>query len=506
MVQSFISLRQMPSLLACLLTITLGGCAVGPDYKAPGNESPQDWSSWSSADPSLKMTDSHFHPLPTPWWKSFNDPVLESLIQRALTHSADLQTAALHYAQARVQREGTAAQQLPELNASASAMRQRQSAHGASARLYDELGSTLSSSQSETSSLTQLLSKPYTDYQVGFDASWEPDLWGKVRRSLESDDADIAQQKALLGLARLSLMSDLARNYLTLRATQQHIDILRSEIDVLSQRVELIQARHMAGKLNQLDLDSQQAQLNALKAQLPTLLANEASSINQISVLAGEHPGTLRDVLAATNKTADVRLPDLALGIPSELALQRPDVQAAEAQLHSATAQIGVAKTELYPSITLTGNVGFDAYQRQDLGEWASRSWSVGPSLYLPLFNRGRLRSVVRLRELQQQEAAVNYHQTVLKAWQDVDNSLSAYSAAQQSSGELAQQVSHTQDAYQLAQARYSAGTTDYLAVLDAERQYLQARNDLVDSQKQTQIEFVAINKALGRGATAENK
>lgn len=502
MFQPFISLRQISSVVACLCTMTLAGCMVGPEYKAPYNKAPQDWSSWSSADPSLALVDNEHKPLPNPWWKSFEDPVLEGVIQHALNNSLDLKTAALHFAEARVQREGTASQLLPTVGASSRATRQRQSEHNASTRLYDALGSNTQSPLSGNSSLAQLLSDPYTSYQAGFDASWEPDFWGKVRRSLEADEANFAQQRALFRLARVSLISDVASHYFTLRATQQRINVLRSDIEVLRQRIELVNARYSAGRVNQLDLDRQQAQLNALTAQLPTLLASEAHSINQIALLSGEHPGALRDALTATAANADdsVELPDLSLGVPSELAQQRPDIQAAEAQLHRATAQIGVAKAELYPSITLTGNIGLDAYNRNDLGEWASRTWSVGPRVYLPLFNRGRLHSVVHLRELQQQEAAVNYHQTVLRAWQNVDDTLTAYSAARMRTASLTREVAYAQSAYQLATSRYSAGITDYMAVLDAERQYLQARHDLIDSRKQVYIEFVAVNKALGRG------
>ena len=490
-----------------LVALALAGCAVGPDFTRPTATAPDDWTSWRSADASLRMPVDAAQALPARWWEAFGDPVLNGLEARAASASPDLRTAALHFAQARAQRSTTAAQGGPEVNASGSINRQRQSENGAATRLYDTLGSSLSSSSSsssssiDTSSLLSALSTPFTLYQIGFDASWELDLWGRVRRSIEAADADVAQQAALLDLARLSLASDVARNYFELRTTQRQIRLMREDVAALEERMGLLQARVDGGVLDHTDLQRQRAELAALKAQQPGLLAQEGASINQIALLLGARPGALQGELAPNpDGKADGRgaLPDLALGLPSEVALRRPDIRAAEARLHSATAGIGVARADLYPSIQLGAKFGFESYLSGEFSDWGSRTWSIGPSISLPLFDHGRRKSVVHLRELQQQEAAVNYQQTVLKAWQEIDDALSAYTAERQQVQQLEARVHSAGDAYALAKARYDGGTTDYTPVLDSQRGWLQARRDLVASQGRVNTRFAAVNKAVG--------
>lgn len=337
-------------------------------------------------------------------------------------------------------------------------------------------------------------------FDASFDASWELDLWGRVRRSVEAADADVGQQAALLDLARLSLASDVARHYFELRTAQRQIGLMREDIVALEVRAGLLQARVEGGVLDHTDLQRQRAELAALKAQLPPLLAQEAASANQIALLLGERPGALQAELAPRDADVRTSLPDLALGLPSEVALRRPDIRAAEARLHSATASIGIAKANLYPSIRLGAKFGFESYLSGEFADWGSRIWSVGPSLSLPIFDHGRRTATVQLRELQQQEAAINYQQTVLKAWQEIDDALSAYSAEQQQARELKARSDAASDAYQLAQARYDGGATDYTAVLDSQRSYLQARRDLAANQGRLAARFITVNKALGNG------
>ena len=193
-----------------------------------------------------------------------------------------------------------------------------------------------------------------------------------------------------------------------------------------------------------------------------------------------------------------ITLPDLALGLPSELASRRPDIAAAEARLRAATAGIGVARAQLYPSIRLGAKFGSESYQGSEFLSWGSRLWSIGPSLDLPLFDRGRRKSVVQLRELEQQEAAVAYQRTVLSAWKEIDDALTAYTAEQQRRTELVAREQNARQAYDIAQARYEGGAVDFVAVLDSQRSYLQARFDVVASEGHLLARYVAINRALG--------
>jgi NodT family efflux transporter outer membrane factor (OMF) lipoprotein len=477
---------------ALAFSLVLAGCTtVGPDFVKPTPQAPDDWTSWRSGDESLRVPAGLGPTFPERWWQAFGDPVLDQLQQQAVLGSPDLRTAALHFVQARVQRATAASQEWPEVGLSASAYRQRQSDFGAGTRLIDILGLP-------RDKIVPLLVGPYNIYQAGFDLSWELDFWGRVRRAVESADADVTRQAALLDLARTSLASDVARNYLELRTAQQQIRLARDDIAALQDRLDILDARVRGGVLDHLDLERQRTELAAVKAQLPALLAQEAASANQIALLLGKHPGELRDLLATRAEPEKTTWPDYSLGLPSEVALRRPDIRSAEAQLHRATAGIGIARADLYPSIRIGGKFGLESYVGSEFVDWGSRTWSIGPSLDLPLFDRGRRKSVVQLRELEQQEAAVNYQRTVLRAWQEIDDALTGYAAERQQREEQSRRVESARDAYQLAQARYDGGMTDFVVVLDAQRIYLQARRDLASSEGRLGIRYVTLNKALG--------
>lgn len=482
------------TLKACLITLAVSGCTVGPDFEKPKPVAPADWASWRGADAQLQATTAVGQTLPAQWWLALGDPVLDQLQRLAFDTSPDLQTAALHYAQARVQRSTVQAQLTPQLNASGGVTRQRQSETGASTRLI----SSIADNPDSADPLIKQLSEPFTLYQAGIDASWELDVWGRISRSVEAADADIDDQRALLDLARLSLTCDVGRNYFELRTTQRQIALAREDIAALEDRLGLLQARADGGLVDHFDLERQRADLEALKAQLPPLLAQEGASSNQLTLLLGKPPGALHGLLADPNRKGGASLPDMQLGLPSEVALRRPDIRAAEARLHRATANIGVATAEMYPSISLGAKFGYESYLSGEFSDWGSRTWSVGPSLNLPLFDHGRRKSVVHLRGLEQQEAAVNYQQTVLKAWQEIDDALSGYTAERQRNEALTARAQSAEQAYGLAQARYEGGTTDFLGVLDSQRGYLQARRDLVSSEGNLYARYVMVNKAIG--------
>ncbi|XUY30601.1 efflux transporter outer membrane subunit (plasmid) [Agrobacterium sp. rho-8.1] len=496
---SSIPVRQ--AFASSLLALVLAGCTVGPDFVKPTLAAPSDWTSWRSGDASLRTPVGSETALPADWWRAFNDPVLDDLVRRGFVASPDLRTAALHVAQARVQRGNAAAQGLPQINASGQVTRQRQSEYGAGTRLFDVVAG--GASGADRDALAELLGAPFTLYQTGLDASWEIDLWGKVRRSLEAADADVVRQSALLDLARLSLVSDVARNYFDLRASQRKIAIAREDIAALNERTNLLAARTTGGINNHFDLERQRSELQGIEAQLPALLAQEAAQANQIALLVGERPGALGDLLKPVADAGKPSLPDLALGLPSEIALRRPDIRAAEARLHSATANIGVAKADLYPSIRLGGGFNLESYRSQNLFDWASRTWSIGPSVSLPLFDGGRRKRVVQLRELEQKEAAVAYQQTVLQAWQEIDDALNGYTAEQQQNGKLAARLASARAAFDLASARYRGGVITWLDVIDSQRTLLQASRDLTESNGRLGTRYAALNKAIGNSSAS---
>lgn len=481
------------------LAVLLAACTtVGPEFQRPQTPAPADWSSWTSAGADLSRSSGQPGSPQSRWWEAFNDPVLNRLEDKALAQNPDLRAAALHYAQSRAQRDVTGSQQGPDAKLQAGATRQRQSEYAAGTRILDI------TAPANRDALADSLSGPFTQYQAGIDLAWEIDLWGRVRRAVEAADADVAASAALLDQARVVIAGELASAYVSLRTTQRLQKLTRDDIAALGERTRLMAARQKHGLVNGLDVERQRVELAALEAQLPTLLEQEAQAKNRIGLLLGLRPGELSEELAASDaSSAASGLPDYTLGLPSELAARRPDIRAAEARLHQATAAIGEAQAQLYPSIRLGARAGLDSYEAGRFGEWGTRLWSIGPSLDLPLFDGGRRRTTVALRELRQQEAAIDFQRTVLRAWQEIDDALTAYAAEQQRQRRLTLKARSSADVYRLAQSRERAGLTDFLNVIDAQRADLQARRDVVSSQGRAQAQFVAVYRALG-GAPLE--
>jgi NodT family efflux transporter outer membrane factor (OMF) lipoprotein len=486
------SLRS-PYRAAWLAALALAGCAVGPDFKPETPAAPPSFADWHGGSPALIPPQARTDTAAPAGWTMFGDPVLDALEARALTANADLQGAALRFLQSRAQRSVVESQQAPQLNAGAGVTRLRQSENGETRRLLDAIHPP------NQEQLIQVLSEPHYFYQAGFDASWELDLWGRVRRAVESADANVSASQALLAQVQLSVQAEVARRYFELRAAQRQIKIARDDIAAAEETLELVKARADGGLTTDLDVTRQSAQAADLRARLPQLLAQEALADNQITLLLGDRPGALRSQLAAPPDSASTAaLPDLSLGLPSAMALRRPDIQVAQAQLHAATANIGVAVADLYPRVTIGAGFGFQSVDGDSFADWGSRQWSIGPSLQLPIFDGGRRRATVTLRELQQQEAAVSYQQTVLKAWHEIDDALSAYTAERLRNVQLADRERSSRDALQLARVRYDHGLTDFLVQLDAQRTWLQSQREYTESTSRLALGLVAVSKALG--------
>ena len=478
---------------ALALCLGMSACTVGPNFKAPVVVAPGDWSQWRSGSGDVVAVPAGTQAMPAQWWTLLGDRVLDDLERRALAASPDLQTAALHYAQARAQRGGIASAALPQVNASGGVTRERMSENGASTRLFNALAG------SNRDEITKVIGDPFTDYQAGFDAGWEIDLWGKVRRSVEAADAGVDQQGALLDLTRLAVTAEVAQAYFAMRSAQMQVRAASDDISLLQSRVELTRARMAGGLSDHAAIETDSASLRASQVGLPKARAEEAVQANRIAVALGVQPGGLRDLLKpAPFGPMPPGLPDMSLGLPSEVALRRPDVRAAEARLHAATAQIGVATADLYPSITLGGGFALESYRAQNLFDWASRTWQIGPSLSLPLFDGGRRRAAVQVRKLEEREAAVNFQVTVLKAWQEIDDALTGYTAEWQVRSDLAMRLDHAGAHAALVEARHRAGQVNYLPVIDARRAVVGAQRDLDESDARLRTRLAAINKAIG--------
>jgi NodT family efflux transporter outer membrane factor (OMF) lipoprotein len=476
--------------LACLLPAWLGaGCTVvGPDFQPPRIESPVQWQHWHGGDPTLAADADAAAALAG--WRAIADPTLEELLARADTANADLLTAALRLAQSRVQRGLAQAAGGPQVGASASATRQRQSEHGASTRLLDALGS------GNPEQLRRFLAEPHAVYDAALDLSWEVDFWGRVRRSVEVADAGIERDAALLRQARLAVRADLVNAYAQVRGTGQQLQLLRAQVAAAQDTLALTGARVAGGLAAEADRARQRTALAELQAREAPLLRTQAQVLNRIALLLGERPGTVQQLLAQA--PGELRPPPaLALGLPGQLVARRPDVQAAQARLQQATASIGVAVADLYPRLSLGGSFGLESVGTERFGEWGSRRWRIGPSLSMPVFDLGRRRGTVTLRELEQQEAAVAFQQAVLRAWHEVDDAVAAYQAERRRGAGLQARLEATRDTWQLARQRHDGGLTDALPVLEAQRSLLQAESEWVEHRTRLAVEWIGLARAL---------
>jgi NodT family efflux transporter outer membrane factor (OMF) lipoprotein len=294
-------------------------------------------------------------------------------------------------------------------------------------------------------------------------------------------------------------MAEVARDYIQLRGIQADYAITLENLNAAKDIERVTRERHANGLASQLDVVEAASQVSTECSLLPQLEQQENETINRLSFLLGQAPGALRSELRQA-KPVPPTPPTVPTGVPSDLARRRPDIREAEASLHQATAQIGVAQADFYPSITLSGSASLQASQFNQLGSWASRQFAIGPSISLPIFEGGRLKATLELRKEQQQEAAVSYQRVVLSAWHEIDNALTQYSTQQLRRDQLEATVKDDQTALRLAQAQYTAGIGSFLQVLDAERRLLAAQQDLTDNTTQTSTTLVSLYKALGGG------
>lgn len=499
-------------LISIIISTTLGACAVGPDFSPPDAKAPEKWSDTERVlNPPDDMRVPHAsmpsvsNPSSDPdphWWRQFHDVTLDSLIDRAVAGNLDLQGAVLRIVAARQQVVSAGAQGLPQIGASAKETREDLGIKGLlqSAGVYDRVGALGTSADTARQAL-DTLSGPVTIWQDGFDASWELDLFGRVRRSVESANAQTQAEIENRNDALVSLEAEVAQTYARLRGAQLLKQITLAEIDDEQKILDLTREQARVGLTSQTDVQSATAQLGSLQAQLPQFDAQIVQSLNALALLTGNPPGTLDAELGGANAGVVPPVPpDVPVGLPSTLARRRPDIRRAEAQLHAATAEVGVSVAQLYPDVSLTGQIGTRATSARYLTHWSSLFWSIGPSISLPIFEGGALRANVRIAKAQAQQAGLQYRQTVLVALRDVDNALVVYRTEQDRREALQRTVEANRMNLNLATDSYRKGITSFITVLDAERQLAQTRQQLAQSTVDVTTDLVALYKALGGG------
>ncbi|MGA7780753.1 MAG: efflux transporter outer membrane subunit [Paraburkholderia sp.] len=515
-------------LCALTLALCLAACSVGPDFHAPHADVPPQWhdpqaaasapqaASSAPAVASVPTEDSDPDPR---WWTSFADPTLDSLISRAANGNLDLQEAVLRIVEARTQEQSAAAQGLPNVRASGKYQREQLGAKGflEEAGVYnkvDQLGAPNSpinaiapgagaALENGANSALNTLTSPLNLWQVGFDASWELDLFGRVRRSVESANAQTEAAIESRNDALVSLEAEVAQTYMQLRGAQALREITQSLVDQQRDILTLTQNQAKVGLASQVDVKSAASQLAQTQAQVPQYDQQIAEALNGLAYLLGEPPGTLADELSTPAAVPPVP-PAVPVGLPSTLARRRPDIREAEANLHAATANVGVAVAQFYPDISLTGQVGTRASVASGLTHWSSLFYSFGPSISLPIFEGGALVSNLHLSQAQQQQAALDYRKTVLMALRDVDNALAVYRTDQARRAALADSVDAQQVSFDLARDSFRKGLVTFINVLDAERQLGDARQQYAQGTMQVSTDLVALYKALGGGWQAD--
>ncbi|WP_081673823.1 efflux transporter outer membrane subunit [Pseudomonas cremoricolorata] len=471
----------MKAMMRCsplLLAMALAGCSLGPDFHTPASTAP---AQWAQPKDDAATSRAEAEPLQLRWWDSFHDPRLSALIEQVAARNLDLQMASARVLQSRALRSTVAAEQAPNVRADVGYSRARNSAEG----LNDPSGNAGKAA--------------YNLWQGDLAAGWELDLWGRVRRQVEAADASVQVAENDRRGVLLSLLADTASDYIQLRAVQRTLSVTEDNLKLARHSLRLSRGRQAEGVATRLDVAQASAQVASIEARLPDLQARRDELINALSLLAAEPPGSLQRQLLApgTQPEPEQRL---AIGLPSELAARRPDIRQAEARLHAATASIGMAQADFYPRITLSGSVGFQALQLADLGSWGSRRFAFGPQLSLPLFEGGRLRGTLRLREAQQQEAAVNYRKVVLGAWHEIDDQLRRYNASQVRREHLAEAVEENRIALRTAQQQYVEGAVDFLNVLSVQSALLASEEQSIDSSAAVAQALVGLYKALGGG------
>jgi outer membrane protein, multidrug efflux system len=450
----------------------MAACAVGPNYHRP--ETPVDGQFVNAAEPGLAPGDAVQQ-----YWTGFADPVLNDLVQDALLHNRDLAAAAANLQAARAARRLAGFDQYPTVTF----------AGGYSKNLYSE----------QQAFGADFQEREFDNAQVGFDGLWELDLFGRVRRNVEAARGDVGASAATLQDARVSVIAEVTRDYFVLRGLQDQLALTKRNADNQQSTLTLTRNRLEAGRGNELDTSRAEAQWQTTLASIPSLEATTATTIYRLSVLTGRQPGALNERLSPI--VAPPPLPPLnAIGTPEQLLRRRPDVRVAERRLAAATARIGVAMGDLFPKVTLTGEIGYSAPGFSDFGSNEARFFAFGPSITWAAFDLGRVQARIGESKALTVAALATYQGAVLNALEDTEGALITYGRTQTRRQALQIAAAASDKAADLARKRFEGGLIDFLEVLDAERTSLSAELLLSQSRTDSATSLIAVYKALGAG------
>ncbi|NLX14535.1 MAG: efflux transporter outer membrane subunit [Phycisphaerales bacterium] len=535
-------MRRASGYLMIITGIAVGGCKVGPDYIRPDVAMPADWSGLEPDTAASRPAGPTTRPTNEPgdmatWWKQLKDPTLDTLIQHAVESNLDLRIATARVREARAQRNSAAAGLWPQVglsgsyNYSGASLNTGAKSSNDSSLLKDARNSALHSAVQSLASgqgidpaqivsstanqiLTNVINNKGTNneqsshrgrnmFQAGFDASWELDVFGGLRRGVEAADADITASVEDRNAVIVTLVSEVALEYVQLRGYQRRLTIALQNIDTQQRTVELTQERVAAEFASKLEEVQARTQLATTTSQVPLMQDAVRQTIYRLSILLGLPPGALMPELepAAAIPTSP---PDVPIGLPSDLLRRRPDVRSAERQLAAATARIGEAVADLFPRFSLTGSFGAQSRDIRLLLERNSLVWSVGPAISWPIFQGGSILANIEIQNARQEQALAAYEQTVLNALGEVEAALSAYTNEQVRRQALEEAVWTSREATELSTQLYSNGMAAFLNVLEAQRTLFASEEALVQSETAIITDVIALYKALGGGWETE--
>lgn len=460
-------LRKHLGRAACVLSLVLGGCAVGPDYHRPATPAPTAFANGAGS------TNAEFNPA---WWRSFNDPLLERLIAQASTNNYDLRRAQARLREARALWTEARFDYAPTVRSGARYEKSQVSEDAAGSR----------GRRSEL-------------YRAGFDATWELDLWGAVRRNVEAARATVESIEATRDDVLITIQAEVAVNYLDLRGTQSQLEVATRNATNQAQTLELAIALLNGGQGTQLDVARARALLNGTLASIPPLQGDISAAMYRLAVLCGLAPTALTNELLAT-RSFPATPTNLALTSPTELLRNRPDVRAAERSLAASTARVGIEVADLFPRVTFNGSVGLQASSFPGLTASGADAYSFGPRISWAAFDLGRVRQRIKAAGARSEQALAAYEQTVLLALEETENALVALGRERERLAYLTEAERAASEAVQLARQRYRDGIADYLSVLDAERTLLSLQEQLVTTQTLTASRLIAVYKAFASG------
>lgn len=465
-----------------LLTgILLSGCTVGPDYRSPVLKTDKPWHPNQNVQKAISNT-----PIQTTWWESFNDPLLTSYLHEAAAHNLSIQIAESNIRQARAMKQIALSAFYPQVDGTATVISE-QISKGTLEGFFSNLP------------FVDLVDRNQVIYNLGFDAQWELDLFGKNKRSVQSRQASLEKTIETRRKLLLSTFAEIARSYVELRGAQQHMNIVLNTIQLERNRVSLIRDQFKAGVNNQVDIARSESQLEQAESNLPHYLAQIRANAYQIAVMLGKEPQMiLKDI--ETIKPLPHLSKKVPVGLRSDIIRQRPDVREAERNLAAAVAEIGVAEADFFPQVKLIGDMSFQSTAFDTLFNTSSVAWTLGPTASWPIFHAGQIKANVEQKQAAAQQSALQYKQTILEALQEAETAIERFGQSLQTNQRLKHRYASQQEALRLTHQRYEAGEDDRLSELTAQQNVLNAEAQTIESEIQSLTQVISLYKALGGG------